>query len=63
MKLNQYREYEDYEFCYDVRCAWVKKNKCSLSPGCRHTAREFHKWLTDNGFKIVKADSEESASF
>jgi len=47
-------EYGKYEFCKYMNCGYLKKSKCELKPGCCHSARGFHGWLKENGFKIVK---------
>lgn len=54
------REYEKYEFCKAVGClAQDLEGGCILSPsGCCYTAQEFHQWLQENGFKIVKEKSD-----
>ena len=56
------REYGKYEFCKAVDCEYhYPKNRfeaenCSvpISSYCPLTAKEFHQWLKENGFKIVK---------
>lgn len=50
------REYRKYEFCENVGCPTIKNGgKCRIEPSmCWCTAKEFHHWLNENGFKIVK---------
>jgi len=48
-------EYQKYEFCKAINCCSFK-NKC-FNINCIRTAKEFHKWLVANGFKIVKQTS------
>lgn len=58
------REYQKYEFCESVKCkalAYSLSNtpQCGrYSDTCIKTAKQFHQWLVDNGFKIVKDESE-----
>jgi len=53
-------EYQDHEFCESIRCASFKNEKCNwFEPflddcGCHKSAKRFHKWLNENGFKIVR---------
>lgn len=50
------REYQKYEFCKAVNCPVIKnQSTCEIgSIMCIRTAKEFHLWLKDNGYKIVK---------
>jgi len=51
------KEYGKYEFCKDVRCIGLNNNtkKCMTNDSCcPYTAKEFHHWLKENEFKIVK---------
>lgn len=54
------REYRKYEFCEDIDCIGMRHGKCSVKgPNeCICTAKDFHHWLNENGFKIVKAAKE-----
>lgn len=55
-------EYKKLEFCIDVSCQhyWPESTHCQEHCGvnnksnCNFTAKEFHHWLKDNGYKIVK---------
>ena len=60
-KNEGYTFYNDYDFCKSIECYAfdVKENKCDLA-GCIKTAKEFHKWLILNGYKIVKYKQNES---
>ena len=53
-------EYKDHEFCKAVGCSGFcfKTQKCMVyvPSDCKFTAKEFHKWLKINGYKIVKED-------
>lgn len=46
-------EYQEYEFCKAKKCWKYFENKC-LDIGCQYTAKEYHKWLKENSFKIIK---------
>lgn len=60
------QEYKKYEFCKAIGCSWrvaamnngLPDERC-IHRGCRHTAKEFHHWLKDNGFKIVKEQASD----
>ena len=69
MPLDGFREYRKREFCNDVRCpVQVELNKldqgseeyekvrAECTKGCRRTTHEFHKWLIEKGFIIVKQE-------
>lgn len=53
-------EYRKYEYCKDINCEGLKSHLdesvyCSRSSEfCLKTAKEFHKWLKKNNFKLVK---------
>ena len=51
------KEYKKYEFCKSVGCIELTKKepiKCGAVYKCVYTAREFHRWLKNNGYKILK---------
>lgn len=51
---NMSREYKKYEYCKAIGCSGIEySDKCCTS-GCFYTAKDFHKWLKENNFKIVK---------
>jgi len=51
------KEYKDHEFCKAVDCLWSTCSGCSTdAKQCVYTAKEFHRWLKSNGYKIVKED-------
>jgi len=63
----QVRHYEDKEFCKEVNCAQLHQNtitpehfycKRSASGGCTKTAKDFHHWLEENGFMLLKLIGE-----
>lgn len=50
------QEYKKYEFCKAVSCIHIiNSDRCHMKEwDCPWTAKEFHKWLKDKSFKIVK---------
>ena len=54
----QYIQYQKYEFCRATKCCNFNNNTCDHSgkdPAiCSRTAKEFRRWITKNGFKIVR---------
>ncbi len=69
MAIPGYVDYRSREFCNDVECP-VQLELNSLEKGsegyekvreacksdCRHTARQFHYWLMDRGYLVVKPE-------
>ena len=55
-----FNEYEKFEYCKSVGCnEWRKsKNKRLCDTECSFTAYDFHDWLINNGFKIVKDEGD-----
>lgn len=53
MESCQGREYQEYEFCKAKKCVFYIGNDC-VTTGCRHTAKDFHRWLRADTFKIIK---------
>lgn len=72
MPMEGYEDYKKREFCNDVKCPLqmlLNKEK-EGSPkyeevrglckaGCFYTTHQFHRWLTDKGFLIVKPKSSQ----
>lgn len=71
MPIAGYVEYKSREFCNDIKCPvqlelnLVEKDskeyetirgKCKA--GCMHSAREFHYWLIDKGYLIVRPEKK-----
>lgn len=64
------RRYKKYEFCEAVKCHECQTHRslenepqCGRSPeNCLRTAKEFHKWLTQNLFVIEQPENEYEAS-
>ena len=62
--LGRTKEYEKCEFCKQIKCECLIPESeelgipisCNFShdKDCIYTAREFHHWLKENGFKIIK---------
>ena len=49
------KEYKDHEFCKSVKCLWRRFSECDVDANnCVYTAKEFHKWLKSNGYRIVR---------
>lgn len=50
--------YGKYEFCKSVGCTLLLNGKCNVEydSHCIYRAKEFHNWMKDNEFKIVKAE-------
>ena len=68
--IEGYTEYKRREYCKDIKCPVQVsleqqkegskeyediRNKCKNS--CLHTTYEFHHWLNDKGYEIVKKNS------
>jgi hypothetical protein len=53
-------KYKDHEFCKDIKCLQFYDGECTkktptiLSSNCVHSAKDFHKWLKNNGYEIIK---------
>lgn len=71
MSIPGYSEYKSREFCKDVQCPvqllLEMKEKGSeehdrvwdiCKKACLHTTREFHYWLMDKGYLIVKPEEK-----
>lgn len=53
------QDYEKYEFCKAINCPLIEYfGKCCIA-GCLYTAKDFHQWLQDSGYKIVKETKNE----
>ena len=60
--MSNENEYQDHDFCKDINCPFLnhrkgicKKNSTqSILTNCIATAKDFHKWLNSNGYRIVK---------
>ncbi len=67
MTIDGHVEYEKREFCKDVECPVqllldtkeegsdeYERIREICKAGCLHTTREFHYWLIDKGYLIVR---------
>ena len=57
--MSNENEYQNYDFCKDVNCRDWLKGCCTITD-CNYSAKEFHMWLNNNGYKIVKCEQNES---
>ena len=55
--MKKMKKYGKYEFCKNMECKELKNdNICYKNPkDCIHTAKQFHEWLKENDFEIIKA--------
>lgn len=71
MPIDGYVEYKSREFCKDVKCPVqllldtrekgseeYERIREICKAGCLHTTREFHYWLIDKGYLIVKPEKK-----
>lgn len=71
MAIEGFREYRKREFCNDIKCPVQielsrhpqgseehERIRSACKDGCRHTTHEFHYWLIDRGFLIIKPKEE-----
>ena len=67
MSLNGFTEYKRREFCKDVKCpVQVELNACeegsdtyekirkTCAAACKYTTYQFHHWLIDKGYSIIR---------
>ena len=47
-------EYKSYDFCKSVECGLVDECQNKTVTICNRSAKNFHKWLEENDYKIVK---------
>lgn len=48
------REYQDHEFCKAINCKYFFEDEDKCIYHCQYTAKEFHQWLKENNFKLIK---------
>ena len=52
------KKYKKNEFCKKMKCIYLDENNCVLlnrqMKHCPFTAKEFHKWLKNNDYQIIK---------
>ncbi|MBU0549022.1 MAG: hypothetical protein KJ838_01710 [Candidatus Omnitrophica bacterium] len=71
MPIKGYSDYKRREFCNDLNCpvqmglniqregsAQYEKIRQACKTACRYTTYQFHHWLIDKGYLIVKPESE-----
>lgn len=71
MSIEGFVDYQSREYCKDMECPVQllldTKEKGSeeyervreiCKAGCLHTTREFHHWLTDKGYLIVRPEKK-----
>ncbi len=69
MPIEGYVEYQKREYCKDVKCPVqlelntkepsseeYEKVRQICKTDCKHTTREFHYWLIDKGYLIVRPE-------
>ena len=69
MPIPGYAEYRKREFCKDVRCPVqvqlsskkegsedYERIRQTCSEGCRFTTWQFHHWLIEKGYSIVRPE-------
>ena len=47
-------EYKKYEYCKAIGCPCIEYTEQCCISGCAYTAKDFHKWIKENNFKVVK---------
>ncbi len=72
MPINGYVEYQRREYCKDIRCS-AQLQLDAQAPGsaeyerlrrvcqtqCLHTTHEFHHWLIEKGYLIIRPEKKE----
>jgi len=74
MALQGYVEYQRREFCKDVKCPVqmeltskpegspdYERTRETCRTGCRYTTWQFHHWLIDKGYLIVRPEGQTSS--
>jgi hypothetical protein len=72
MPIEGYAEYQRREFCKDVRCPVqleldtkkqgsdeYEKIRQTCKTNCRYTTYQFHHWLIEKGYLIVRVKAKE----
>ena len=67
MPIEGYIDYQRREFCKDIKCPLqaeldsqepgsdgFEKVRQACQTGCRHSAHQFHHWLTSKGYQVVR---------
>jgi hypothetical protein len=71
MTLEGYIEYKRREFCNDVKCPVqmelnkqaekseaYEKIRANCSSGCLYSTYQFHHWLIDKGYLIIRPEKQ-----
>lgn len=71
MSIKGYVDYKRREFCKDVKCPvqleletqkqgseGYEKIRKICKTDCRHTTYQFHHWLTEKGYLIIRPKTE-----
>lgn len=69
MSIPGYVDYQKREYCKDIQCPLqmeldkhpvgsgeYEEIRKTCKTGCRHTTHEFHAWLIEKGYEIVRAN-------
>jgi len=72
MSLKNYVDYKRREYCNDVKCEIqlqlnatekgseeYEKIRTICTDDCRHTTYEFHHWLIEKGYLLIRPETEE----
>ena len=51
--------YGKHEFCKSMNCPYLTPATTCDICGCFYTAKQFHHWLQENNFKIIKENADE----
>jgi hypothetical protein len=67
MAMAGYVDYQAREYCRDIQCpvqlelnslaagsADYERVRAQCRTGCRHTTWEFHRWLIEHGYEVVR---------
>ena len=70
MSINGFVDYKRREFCKDIKCpvqleldttkqdcAEYENTRKTCKTNCRYTTYDFHHWLIDKGYLIVRPES------
>jgi len=47
------RRYSDKEFCKSMKCYALERDDKCRAHTCVKTAKDFHRWLNENGFHLL----------
>ena len=52
--------YGKHEFCKSMNCPYLTPATTCDICGCFYTAKQFHHWLQENNFKIIKENADDT---